>query len=48
VIPKLIYHQEFRMQKSAEILISVGVLVGGFMLRYVIVVAGQVTGPMGI
>jgi len=48
VVPKLVYHQEFRMQKSAEILISVAVLVGGFMLRYVIVVAGQVTGPMGI
>ena len=48
VFPKLIYHQEFRSHKIPEILISVAVLVGGFMLRYVIVVAGQITGPMGI
>ena len=48
VFPKLIYHHQFRAHLSAEILISVSVLVGGFMLRYVIVVAGQVTGPMGI
>lgn len=48
VIPKLIYHLEFRAHKSSEILISVAVLIGGFMLRYVIVVAGQITGPMGI
>jgi len=48
VFPKLIYHQEFRAHKIPEILISLAVLVGGFMLRYVIVVAGQITGPMGI
>ena len=48
VFPKLIYHHEFRAHKIPEILISVAVLFGGFMLRYVIVIAGQITGPMGI
>ncbi|MCK5498910.1 MAG: polysulfide reductase NrfD, partial [Gammaproteobacteria bacterium] len=48
VFPKLIYHHEFKAHKGPEILISLAVLVGGFMLRYVIVIAGQLTGPMGI
>ena len=48
VIPKLIYHREYVAHKAPEIIISVSVLIGGFMLRYVVVVAGQVTGPMGI
>jgi formate-dependent nitrite reductase membrane component NrfD len=48
VIPKLIYHLEFRAHKGPEILISVAVLIGGFMLRYIIVIGGQITGPMGI
>ena len=48
VIPKVIYHHEFRVHMAPEILISVAVLVGGFMLRYVVVVAGQITGPMCI
>lgn len=48
VVPKLIYQSAFRVPMISETLISVTVLVGGFMLRYVIVVAGQITGPMGI
>jgi formate-dependent nitrite reductase membrane component NrfD len=28
--------------------ISIAVLAGGFMLRYVVVVAGQITGPVGL
>ena len=48
VLPKLVYHREFRAHKTSEVLISVAVLAGGLMLRYVIVVAGQITGPMGI
>ncbi len=48
VFPKLIYHHEFKAHKGPEILISLAVLVGAFMLRYVIVIAGQLTGPMGI
>lgn len=48
VLPKLIYQAGFRVPWISEAIISVAVLVGGFMLRYVIVIAGQVTGPMGI
>ena len=48
VIPKIVYRREFRIHEGAEILISIAVLVGGFMLRYIIVIAGQITGPLGI
>ena len=48
VIPKVVYRREFRIHEGSEILISVAVLVGGFMLRYIVVVAGQITGPLGV
>ena len=48
VIPKVVYQREFRIHEGSEILISVAVLVGGFMLRYIVVVAGQITGPLGV
>ena len=48
VIPKVVYRREFRIHEGSEILISVAVLVGGFMLRYIIVIAGQITGPLGV
>ena len=48
IIPKVVYQREFRIHEGSEILISVAVLVGGFMLRYIIVVAGQITGPLGV
>ena len=48
IIPKVIYKREFRIHRSAEILISTAVLIGGYMLRHLIVIAGQLTGPMGI
>jgi formate-dependent nitrite reductase membrane component NrfD len=48
VAPKLLYHWSFSAPKSLEIAMSVGVLIGGFMLRYVVVVAGQITGPVGL
>lgn len=47
-LPKMIYQSEFRVPRISEAVISIAVLTGGFMLRYVIVIAGQVTGPMGI
>ena len=34
--------------RGAEIAVSVVVLIGGFMLRYVVVIAGQITGPVGV
>jgi formate-dependent nitrite reductase membrane component NrfD len=48
VVPKLIYGMDFRIPRSVEIGVAVAVLVGGYMLRYVIVVAGQMTGPVGL
>lgn len=48
VVPRLLYHRSYAAPVAVEVLVSIGVLIGGFMLRYVIVVAGQVTGPMGL
>ena len=48
VIPKLLYHRDYRAPRIVDILVPLAVLIGGFMLRYVVVVAGQITGPVGI
>jgi formate-dependent nitrite reductase membrane component NrfD len=48
VVPKLIYHRGFTAPRIVDIGVSVAVLLGGFLLRYVVVVAGQITGPVGI
>jgi formate-dependent nitrite reductase membrane component NrfD len=48
VIPKLLYQREFRAPRGVEIAMPAAILVGGFLLRYVVVVAGQITGPIGI
>ena len=48
VIPRLLNHQKFAVPRGIELLVPIAVLVGGFMLRYVVVVAGQITGPVGI
>lgn len=48
IIPKLLYQKEFKAPRSMEIIVPTAILAGGFMLRYVVVVAGQITGPVGI
>lgn len=48
VVPRLVYHRRYAAPTMIEVLVSLGVLTGGFMLRYVIVIAGQITGPMGL
>jgi len=48
VIPRLLDHKKYDAPRSVEILVPVVILVGGFLLRYVVVVAGQITGPVGI
>jgi len=48
VIPKLLFQREFSAPRGIEIFVPVIVLMGGFLLRYVVVVAGQITGPVGI
>ncbi len=48
VVPKLVYHRGYNAPRIVDIAVSGAVLLGGFLLRYVVLVAGQVTGPIGI
>ena len=48
VAPKLMYGREFKAYKVVEIFVPICILVGGFILRYLVVVAGQVSHPVGI
>ncbi len=48
VIPRLLYHKRFNVPRGVEVMVPIAVLIGGFMLRYVVVIAGQITGPVGI
>jgi formate-dependent nitrite reductase membrane component NrfD len=48
VIPKLLYQKDYGPPYGVEVVVPVAILVGGFVLRYVVVVAGQITGPVGI
>ncbi|MBT4887974.1 MAG: polysulfide reductase NrfD [Rhodospirillales bacterium] len=38
----------FAAPRAMEMLIPAAIIVGGFILRYVVVIAGQVTGPVGL
>lgn len=46
--PRLLYGRPYRAVYLADLLLPVAVLIGGFFLRYVVVVAGQITGPVGL
>jgi len=48
VAPRLLYHREYNPPYLVEILLSIAVLIGAFMLRYIVVAAGQITGPVGL
>jgi len=48
VIPTLLYQKEYAIPRVVELVLCALVLIGGFLLRYVVVVAGQITGPVGI
>ncbi|HFQ15335.1 MAG TPA: hypothetical protein ENK41_03180 [Rhodobacteraceae bacterium] len=48
VLPTLLHKKPFVVPRGMEVLVSVIILIGGFLLRYVVVIAGQVTGPVGI
>ena len=48
VLPKLLFYRDYNAPRSVEIVVPALILIGGFMLRYVVVVAGQITGPVGI
>jgi formate-dependent nitrite reductase membrane component NrfD len=48
VVPGLLYHRKYTVSRYTEMLIALAVIFGGFMLRYVVVIAGQITGPVGM
>jgi formate-dependent nitrite reductase membrane component NrfD len=48
VLPTLLHKKPFAIPRGMEVLVSVIILIGGFLLRYVVVIAGQITGPVGI
>lgn len=48
VMPRLLHNQAFRSHRTLDMVLPVAILVGGFALRYIVVVAGQITGPVGI
>ncbi len=48
VLPRLLKQEHYAMPHAMELAVCMLVIVGGFMLRYVVVIAGQVTGPIGI
>jgi formate-dependent nitrite reductase membrane component NrfD len=47
-IPKIVGNKEVVLHPVMNLVVPVFVLFGGYMLRHVIVVAGQITGPLGL
>ena len=48
IMPKLLHGREFRTVLALEVAVPVAILVGGFALRYVVVIAGQITAPASL
>jgi len=48
VLPSLLYRRKYTVSRWTEMVIALAVIFGGFMLRYVVVIAGQITGPVGV
>jgi formate-dependent nitrite reductase membrane component NrfD len=48
VIPSLLYRRKYTVSRYTELVIAAAVIFGGLLLRYVVVVAGQITGPVGV
>ncbi len=48
IVPRIVYQKAYRSYRAVDILVPVTVLVGGFMLRYVVLIAGQITHPIGL
>ena len=47
VLPRLLNQKPFVVHRFVEIAVPIAILTGGFMLRYVVVIAGQITYPIG-
>lgn len=48
VAPGVLYKKKYTVSRYTEMLIAALVIAGGFLLRYVVVIAGQITGPVGV
>lgn len=48
VLPGLLYNRKYTVSRYTEMAIAAAVIFGGFVLRYVVVIAGQITGPVGV
>lgn len=48
IVPKLLYDREFKTLLALEVIVPVTILIGGFALRYAIVIAGQITAPSAL
>jgi len=48
IVPKMLYGREFKSMVAAEIAAPIAILIGGFALRYIIVIAGQLTAPSSL
>lgn len=48
IVRKVVYGMEFRVPLVVEIIVPLAILAGGLILRYAIVYAGQLTGPVGL
>lgn len=48
VVPTLLYKKAYTIPRGVEMTVALVVLFGGFLLRYVVVIGGQITGPVGI
>ena len=48
VAPRLLFGRKFHSTLTMDIVAASAVLIGGFLLRYVVLIAGQITGPVGI
>jgi len=48
ITPKLLHGGEFRTLVSLEVLVPIAILIGGFALRYTVVIAGQITAPAAL
>ena len=48
VAPSLLFQRKYHVSRYAEMIVALAVIFGGFLLRYIVVVAGQITGPVGM
>ena len=48
IIPSLLHRRQYTVSRYTEMVIAAAILFGGLLLRYVVVIAGQITGPVGL